>query len=265
MRIKGLSKGSRAVKLFWLFTALALFSGCAALITHLLAHELFGWSSTVHRERREIELSEQISISSADIPLSVYTHNGDKIIVEYKGETALIIEETDLELRIGREEDFALSLFSMDKLNYEMKVWLPEYSYKEIKLTTASGDIYAEKIRAELTAVTSRSGDVSLYGVEGLIAVNTRYGDVNAEFINFTDSCAIDVETGAVSVIMPTRFDVKLDFLTASGLFTSDFFRKEYYLHAGDLYLSTGVNSIRFTVRTVSGNLDFHKRDETVG
>jgi len=264
MRIRGLSKGRPAVKLWWLFFLLALISGAMALFTQFFAAELFGWASTVHRERREIEFWESISISALDIPLEVYTHKGSQIIVEYIGETALYIEEAEFELRISREEDFTLSLFTADKLNYKMTVWLPEKVYKEIELKTSSGDIYAENIKTEFINVTSRSGNVHLYGIDGLIAVSTRFGDVEAEFIKFTDSCAIDTETGAVNVIMPARFGVRLDFLTDSGSFTSDFFRKEYHEHSGDLYLSAGDNPLRFTVRTISGNLVFITREEEI-
>lgn len=266
MRIKGLNKAGTAVKLFWLSAILAVISGAMALITQFFAVEHFGWTSTVHRERREIEVPDwaRISISSADMPLEVYVHSGDKIIVEYIGESELIIDGDELELRIRRVEDFVFSLFSRDLLNYGMIVRLPERVYREISLTTASGNIYAENIHSELIRVTSRTGNVHLHALEGLVTVSTRQGDINLEFINFTDACSIETESGDVSVLMPERIAVRLDFFTASGLFTSDFFRREYHEHEGDLYLSTGDNSNRFTVRTSSGNLDFHKRNEII-
>ncbi|MDR2531668.1 MAG: DUF4097 domain-containing protein [Oscillospiraceae bacterium] len=265
MRIKGLSKGSPAVKLFWFFASLALLSGGAALLAQIYAHELFGWTSTVHRERREVTPAERVNISSADIPLEVFTYDGEKIIVEYIGESALVIAEDESGLRIFREEDFTLSLFSTDILNYAMTVWLPKQTYKEVRLTTASGDINAENISAEFISVTSRTGNIDLYDIEGLASISTRYGDVKVEFVNFTDICVIDTETGKTEVIMPTRFPVRLDFLTDTGSFTSDFFRREYDGHQGDLYLVTGVNPVRITVRTGSGSLYFCTRDESVG
>jgi hypothetical protein len=266
-RIKGLSKSSPAVKLFWLFAVLALLSGGAALLTQMFAGELFGWTPTVHRERREVAFTPSISINSTDIPLEVYTYDGEVIIVEYIGESALIIEEDEFELRIHRVEDFTISLFSTDILNYGMTVWLPKQSYKAIRLTTASGDIRAENIETELLSVTSRTGNISLCNIEGLLSVSSRYGDVWAEFVNLTDAAAIDTESGRVEIIMPARIDVRLDFLTDRGYFTSDFFRREYDSHQGDLFLSTGpagANLVRFTVRTSSGSLYFYTRDESV-
>jgi hypothetical protein len=263
-RIKGLSGGRPAVKLLWLFAALAIISGSIALLAQLFAEELFGWTPTVYRERREIDFARSISISSADIPLKVYSYSGDKIIVEYIGESALIIEEDELELKISRDENITLSLYNRAMLSYGMTVWLPAETYKELKLTSASGNIHARNIMAEFITINSRTGSINLYGTEGLIAVTTRYGDIRAEFINLTDACALDTERGNVEVVMPARLGVLLNFFTDTGSFTSDFFRRDYDNHKGDLYLSIGANPVRFTVRTGSGNLHFYKRDETV-
>ena len=264
MHIKGLNKAGIPIKLLWLFISLTVIFGTLAIVTQLLAAELFGWESTVHRERREIESSLYISINSADIPLEVYTHDGDKIIIEYISETTLIVEEDELELKISRVEDFTLSLFSRDVLNYGMVVRLPQQTYREIKLSSASGDISVKNINAELLSITSRSGDISLRETEGLITVSTRQGGVYAEFLNFTDACAIETDSGSIKVLMPERAAVNLTFLTDTGRFTSDFFRSRYHCHEGDLYLASGANPLRFTVRTGSADLDFHKRDEIV-
>jgi hypothetical protein len=264
MHIKGLNKAGVPLKLFRLFVSLAAIFGFLALIMQLFAYELFGWSSTVYRERREIEAPQFISVNSADIPLRVYTHSGEKIIIEYIGETALIIDEGENELKISRVEDFTLSLYSTDILNYGMIVRLPAQIYREIKLTSASGDITAENIHAELLSASSRTGNINLRAVEGLIAVSTRQGDVCAEFINFTDACAIETDSGDIKITMPERNAVNLNFLTDAGRLTSDFFRREFNAHEGDLYLAAGENPIRFTVRTSSGNLEFMTRNEVI-
>jgi hypothetical protein len=179
-KIKGLSKEDRAVKLMWLSALLALVCGLIALVSQHFAAELFGWSSTVYRERHELTPNRHITINSADIPLEVYTYDGDTVIVEYIGETPLIIIDDELELRISRVEDFTLSLFSLDRLNYKMQIWLPgDYfeHYDEIRLFSASGDIYAENIRTLSLTATSRNGNVTLVGIEGEIAVDTRFGE----------------------------------------------------------------------------------------
>jgi len=258
-RIKGLPGENRAVILVWLFPALALISAGAALVSQYLAAQVFGWTSTVYRERREFALVEYISLSSADIPLEVYVWDGDKIILDYVGETGLVIDEGEFELKISRDEDFAFSLFSSDALNYKMRVWLPNVTYRDIKLVTASGDISADSVKTGILTATSRAGDINLYGVDGIIALNTRYGNISAEFTEFKYICGTETETGNISVLMPEDSGVKLDFLTDSGRFSSDFFLREYRNYQGDLYLSEGSSPVRFTVRTSTGNLDFCK------
>ena len=242
-RIKGMSKGSHAVKFLWLTVSLALICGSMAFLTQHSAEELFGWTSTVHRERVELAPNRHISISSADIPLEVYTHDGTQIIVEYVGETALIIYEDELEIKISREEDFTLSLFSLDKFNYKMRVWLPSYShtqYEEIKLISASGSIYAENIKSASISATSRSGNVEFSGTEGEVIINTR--------------------TGNVKVFMPFTYETDLSYMTESGLFSSDFFGTHYSAEQGGIYISSGENPERFTVLTDTGNLEFNRK-----
>jgi hypothetical protein len=253
-RIKGLAKGSKAVKLFWLFTALAVICGGLAIASHYLAYELFGWTSTVYRERRELSPNRHISISSADMPLEVFTHDGDKIIVEYTGETELLIYEDELELRISRVEDFALSLFSRDKFNYVMRVWLPAgyyAQYEDIRLTSASGNIHAGGIRAVTLTATSRSGNVRLSAIEAELEINTRSGDVDIEFDSFTAEARVNAGTGDVRVFMPDGHNVRLDFITDSGGFTSDFF---------DYDILPTAPPISFTVFTDTGNLEFNRK-----
>jgi len=242
-------------------------SGSAAVITQFFAAELFNWQSTVYRERRIIEAADIVSIHSADMNLEIYSHSGSQIIIDYIGETALLTEKSDFEVRIGKDEDFSFSLFSLDRFNYNMRVGLPVREYKELRLTSASGNISAERVHAGQITVTSRSGNVTLFSVSGFIDINTRFGDVNTEFVSFADACRIDTETGSVTVVMPDVAGVDLSFFTQSGSFSSDFFG-EAFLEAArfqeDLYLSSGVNHKMFTVRTNTGNLVFYKRIEFI-
>jgi DUF4097 and DUF4098 domain-containing protein YvlB len=113
------------------------------------------------------------------MPLDVRVHGGGRIIVEYIGETALLIDEDELELKISREEDFALSLFSRNKLSYKMTVYLPDIQYEEIKLSSASGDIFIENVRSHILSATSRSGNIKTDNVEAVLDLNTRFGIID--------------------------------------------------------------------------------------
>ena len=178
-KIKSRTEGNKILRLFWIFTLSAVLSGSLAVVTHLYGETLFGWTATVHRERREIAVNDYISINSADMPLDVRVHGGGRIIVEYIGETALLIDEDELELKISREEDFALSLFSRNKLSYKMTVYLPDIQYEEIKLSSASGDIFIENVRSHILSATSRSGNIKTDNVEAVLDLNTRFGIID--------------------------------------------------------------------------------------
>jgi len=208
-RIKSVPEEDRAVYLLWAFISLMLVSGGAAIIMQFIAQSTFGWKPTVHRERFEFDSVEYITISSSDIPLDVFTYDGDKIIVEYTGETAPHIRKDDFELSIHKEEVFAFSFFSGDVLNYGIQVFLPDRLYRDIKLSSAAGDITVHGIRATLLNINSR--------------------------------------TGRVDVRVPDGFELRLSYITETGTLTSDFTNSEL------------ENAAWYTVRTVSGDLNFNK------
>ena len=183
-RVRRQRKEDRAVYFFWAAVSAAIICGGAAVILQVFAL-IGGWEPTVHRERLEFDFTQYISVSSADIPLEVFTYNGDKIIVEYAGETALIVQQDALELTIRRDEAAAFSFFSGDMLNYRLQVFLPDMLYRDIKLSSSAGTITAGNVRATLFNVNSR--------------------------------------TGAVNISVPESFEVRLSFITETGKMLSEF------------------------------------------
>ncbi|MCL2108450.1 MAG: DUF4097 domain-containing protein [Oscillospiraceae bacterium] len=249
-------------RLLRLFVILTIISGTVAILLQFAAVHLFNRGSTVYREHLSIELGShlQISISTANTPIEVYTHNSDTILIEYTGENPLWIDETPEFLRIGTADGFKFSLFSLGQLSYCMKIYLPQITYAELRLSAVSGDIYAENITADFINISTRSGGIKLHEPDGIVSINSRTGDIALTFGRFDEPCAVESDTGDIAVLMPPENDLRLNYFTDTGRFTSDIFRPELNGWQGDLYLTKGANQTRFTARTISGNLSFLER-----
>jgi hypothetical protein len=110
-------------KLLIILLTVTVISGLSAAVLQIL----FGGSS-VYREVIFIEPKPIININAVGIPLEVDIWDGDTVRVESVAELPLIIVESerDRELTIERNDDFAISIFTLDMFRYKLKVYLPE-------------------------------------------------------------------------------------------------------------------------------------------
>lgn len=245
----------KAKKLLIIFTAAALISGSAAVLTQIAAVGIFGWKSTVYREEYSLPFKSYLNINVTNIPLYIDIHDGDEIIILYKNETALIIEENDYSCTISQDADFAFSLYSLDLLDYSLRIMLPDKVYREVTISSASGNVEFLKAYALSLNINSRSGDIAVTEAVGNMRLKNRYGNITADFIEYRENCFLESESGSVTVTMPRDRLIKLEFLTESGSFTSDFFKKEYKNRAGNFFTVNGENAKILSVTTSSGNL----------
>jgi DUF4097 and DUF4098 domain-containing protein YvlB len=161
--------------------------------------------------------------------------------------------------------------------------------WSQVKLNTASGDGYLERVTGDLT-VNSASGDVRAGQVDGRFTVNTASGDISAQQVGGSidvksasgdiqvDETAADVNvktasgdthiraartgtvrantvTGDVSVGVVSGTGVWLDLNTLSGKTSSDL----NLTGGGTPTADAAPHTLTVQVRTVSGNIDVHR------
>lgn len=254
-RFKGISRLSRPGMLFVLFAAAAVVSGTGAAVLQIFSAELFGWESTVYREEYSLPFKSYLNFNVTNIPVYFDIYDGDEIKILYSNETALLIEENEYSYTISQDADFAFSLYSLDFLDYSATVLLPDRVYREVTVTSASGDIEFLRVYARSLDITSRSGNIKVTEAVGNMRLKTVYGSIDAEFISFDDSCLLESESGNITVAMPENRLVWLEFLTETGSFTSDFFNEEYKNRKGDFFKANHENAKKLSVSTKSGDL----------
>lgn len=251
----GFNRFSTAGKLLMLFAAAAAVSGMGALTIQFFAADLFGWESTVYREEYSLPFKSYLNINVTNIPLYIDIYDGDEIKISYKNETALLIEENEYSYTISQDADFAFSLFSLDFLDYSATILLPDRVYREVVITSASGNVEFLRAYARSLDITSRSGSITVTEAVGNMRLKTVYGNIDADFISFGENCLLESESGDITVKMPGDRLVWLEFLTENGSFTSDFFKNEYKNRRGDFFMANSESAKKLSVCTKSGNL----------
>lgn len=227
----------------------SLMSGAGAVAVQLFSAKLFGWEPTVVRLEAEYAAKPHIRITATNIPLVIHKWDEDYVKIRYTGEIELITEEGETYLNITQESDFTFSLFAWDMLEYGLEAWLPEREYTALRLVTTTGDITLDGYKGEQLAVESVSGDITLSALDCGGYVQTG-GRVEAAFSSFTRAFAVTNTGGSVSLTLPQSAAVWLEFLSAGGSFTSEFFRKSFDRHEGDLFMSIGENPVKLTIQS---------------
>jgi hypothetical protein len=212
-----------------------------AVTAQYLWFDVLKQPGSVHQVSEKLPPQSYLRISMTYLPVKVEVYDGAEIAVDYIGETGLTVEATsDYEWSIKQTEDFALSLFAPDMFDYGLRVKLPRQQYRDITISTGSGDVRVESLAAHALTVTTRDGNITLIDTSANTAVTTRSGDISAVFGDD---------------IRKTGYQLMFD--SKTGRLTTDFFRKGYDNASGDVLIAFGEQPLRFDAVTDSGDVTF--------
>jgi len=107
-------------KLLVILITISAVSGTLAFLLQTLRGE-----SSVYREQLYLEPKRVTDINALGLPVEVEFWDGDTIKVICVAELPLIIEEKEHELKIEQNDDFSVSIFTIDMFRYSLNVFLP--------------------------------------------------------------------------------------------------------------------------------------------
>lgn len=206
------------------FLAAAVFCGAMCALTQWLAVR-DGFESTVVTESFEAEKARYITISTTNLDFEIKPYDGEKIKIQYVNDSHVIIEQQDENyLRLRQDDSFTFTLLAKEQFGYKMTVWLPEYDYREVHLTSSSGAVTVDFTSAEYTGITTRSGDITVKEACEKLAVETDSGDIYCNYLAFVTAGNFTTDSGDVEIYMPDFSGVTLEFETVCGAAESDLF-----------------------------------------
>ncbi|MFJ8063047.1 DUF4097 family beta strand repeat-containing protein [Psychrobacillus sp. NPDC096426] len=170
-------------------------------------------------EEREIEVNDKslVTVQSNSADIKIIPTSTDKVIVTLKGVISKELEEQyqlnivenkdKLDIRYLRKDD-SLGITSGMEKDVCLTVSLPQKVYNELIIQSVSGDIKAEKFKAENLELESISGDVTLqeFQSEGFVSIQSTSGEVILEQ-NEINQYSIQTSSGRVDLNAVTSLD----------------------------------------------------------
>ena len=188
------------------------FAGCSVIEPYLAKAE-----SHTYELRDQVD-SIFVDCSEADVKLLPDDGNGYRVICNEADVIRHTVTSDRGELKIVRDKNSKSNVMVVN-IPIEILIYLPEQTYREVKIGTSSGNIEvtrgyactkaeltassgnvscASEVRNELTAHTS-SGNVHLTGVRGRNAsVETSSGDVSIENTVLQEKLTIRTSSGDI-------------------------------------------------------------------
>jgi DUF4097 and DUF4098 domain-containing protein YvlB len=209
-------------RLFVILLAISVVSGGLAFFVQ------YRWGgSTVYRAELLFEAKREIHITTAGMPVQIDSWDGEGIKIVCVAELPIIIEEGENSITVKQDDEFTISLFTLDILRYNMKIYLPADEIHEINVLSAGGSISinAHGLNVLSVSVTTKNGAVSINQANTMLMLKTESGRINVDYISYFMPTVIETDSGIVELHLPDYTSVWLDYITQTGSFDSDSIR----------------------------------------
>ena len=206
-------------KIFLILLSIAVGTGLSAF-----AVQYFFGESSVYRSVEYYEVKPVVSILTGGMAVEVAVWDGEEIKIETVAELPIFVDdESEQEIIISQNDDFVVSIFTLDMFRYKLKVYLPVYEYKEINIISAGGNVNVDSYRleSERVLIDTKNADVDVRRATGIYVINTVSGDVYLDYDFLVAAAVVESDSGNVQVCIPyyyaDRANAKLRVRTRTG------------------------------------------------
>lgn len=202
-------------------------------------------------------LLEYIDLDLQRLDVEIIPYDGEDITVEYKNDRPLEMDTGDNKLSITENADFVVSLFPGKQSEFGLKLYLPRAAYRDITVSTATGDITMTDIDCKSFSAVSESGTMELRGLNGVVRLVSTSGDINADIGVLVDGSDVHCRKGNIHLLVPAESSVAVDFKTKDGEFSTDLISGKV---DGDYLYSFNGGKKQISVTAEHGTLFFEER-----
>lgn len=196
-----------------------------------------------------------IIVISGSLPVDISYTDGEECEVSWVCELPLIMscDETGT-LRLTQDDSFTLSLFSISSSDYHISVKVPRKSYGRISLSSSSGKITATAISSESFEVSTKNGDIEIFGADERTKIKTAGGNVDLHINALKGDMTVNGGSGDVNIYILRSIPFFMEFFTESGSCTTENFAEDIRDRKGDGALLNGRGVNKLTINTTSGS-----------
>lgn len=209
---------------------------------------------TAVSEDRLFELCEYIDVDLLRLDVNIFPYEGDKIRICYRNDLPLEIERGDNRLDISESDRFVISLFAGSGSDFGLDIYLPQTSYRELSVSTGSGDVNIGRVDSSKLNVVTESGSVTCRDTVSLCSITTTDGFISADFEAVMNGCEILSRKGNAEIFIPSRSSVAVNFETETGECITDLYDGQifgsfrYSWSGGDKRINAAIQQGRLTI-----------------
>ncbi len=210
---------------------------------------------SLFEEAYTFELCEYIEIDVSRMSVTLVPYDEPDITVAYKNDKPLDFETGDNSLFITESSQLLVSLFTGDKSDFSLYLYLPRQSYREISVYTGLGNVMAGRIDSQMLTINTESGNIICDDSISRLNLSTISGKIDVDYELIADGTEINSRRGNVDFNVHPKSEFSVDFNTKTGTCECDFSDGEfmgtykYTFNGGgntiNAYIEEGVLSIR--------------------
>lgn len=221
-------------------TGAAFFGGIAFLLRNS-RHD------TVSQGENYFDVCDYIDIDLQSLDVTVIPSDSDEIRVSYKNDLPLAFELGDNSLSITESKDFVVSLFAGSESEFGLYLFLPERSYREVSVTTGTGNVRIGRVDSQQLNVLTESGDIVCENMVSLSRLTTTSGYISVDFEAVMSGTEILSRRGSAEITLPPDSSTAVDFRTEEGECVTDLWAGQFYgshmysMNGGDKLISAAI------------------------
>lgn len=254
---------SKSKKIMLIFFVLSLIFIVLGAFFQFLWVKSNGFSSGSIREEKTWENIKRIKVLAANLDFTVKSWDNSQVQIVYHNDAPLVFETTEYDELIikQREDDFRLTLFTLEKYQYKATLYLPSEGLEQVSLSSKRGFIDTCDYSGSRLDLQSINGNVHAKSGAHPLYITTKTGNIYCELNAHSSPVRMDSITGNTVIYAKSDTSVKLSFQTQHGNFVSDFFDSTSVSVSGGTELVYGDEPVSVFVTSVTGNLSFYKKD----
>ena len=209
----------------------------------------------IQEDEMTLPLCEYIDIDLLRLDVDIIPYDEEKIRISYKNDVPLDIEVGDNRISITESDEFVISIFAGSTAEYGLYMYLPREIYREISVTTGTGNVNVGRVDSERLSIITGSGDISCRDTVSLTYLTTTTGFISLDFETVAAETTLLSRAGDAEIILPPNSSVAMDFETDTGECVTDLISGNIYgsfmysFNGGDKLIHATVEKGTLTVR----------------
>lgn len=227
----------------------------AVLFAGLAYKFRFAEHDSVINGERTFSACDYIDINLGKLPVTFLLSDEEDIRAVFKNDLPLEFSLGDNSLSISESSRFTVSLFTGDRGDYGLYIYLPRRHYREISVYTDRGDVTFGGVDTGLFTAVTESGNITCENLTAQVKITTTSGFIKLDFDDVAKDSEVLSREGDALFELPEGVSALVNFTTNSGYCSTDMWggmmygSYRYSFNGGERNIDAAVNEGVLTIK----------------